>query len=178
MIAEFESYYIIAVQEKDAWALCNFMIANEDRFKRFMPQTLVQNVTPELSKIFAAKKEKQFAAKEELLFLVKEKETKDLVGLVYLKNFDWETKQAEFAYCIGYQFKGKGLISKAVKLLSSYAFDVLALKSLQIITHKRNSSSVKVAKENSFIWQKILKNEFIPTGESPVDMELYQLYKQ
>ncbi|MCK0155885.1 GNAT family N-acetyltransferase [Cellulophaga sp. F20128] len=178
MILELQSFYLAPIEEKDAWALCNFMVTNEDRLKRYLPQTLAQNLTPDLSHIFAVKKEKQYRETEVLLFLLKKKETNVLAGLIYIKNFDWETKEAEFAYCIGYEFKGKGLIAKAVKELSSYVFTNLGLKSLIIITHKTNKASVAVAEQNDFRWQKTLKNEFTPSGEKPVDMELYRLYKE
>ncbi|WP_299883878.1 GNAT family N-acetyltransferase [uncultured Lacinutrix sp.] len=177
MVIKFDSYYIDKIQEKDAWKLCDFMIINQDRFKRYFPKTLEQNLTPTLSKLFAEKKVKKFNLKEEFLFTVKEKETDALVGLIYIKELDWTIKQGEFAYCIGYQFEGKSITSTAVKELSKYAFEVLGIETLQIIAHKDNTSSVKVALNNSFIWQKTLKEEFTPTGEKPLDMELYELYK-
>jgi ribosomal-protein-alanine N-acetyltransferase len=34
--------------------------------------------------------------------------------------------------------------------------------------------SVKVAQNSSFIWKKTLLNEFTPTNELPLDMELYE----
>lgn len=175
MLLNFQSYYITPIQEIDAWALCNFMVANEDRFKLYMPKTLEQNLTPGLSKIFAAKKAKEYKLATELLFLVKLKESDALVGLVYLKNFDRNKREAEFAYCVGYQFKGKSVIAQAVKELCSYSFGELNLNSLVIITHKTNKASVTIAETNGFIWQKTLINEFTPVGSLPLDMELYKL---
>ena len=64
-------------------------------------------------------------------------------------------------------------MSKAIDKLSTYAFETLGLERLQIIAHKDNIPSVKVALNNNFEWQKTLKNEFTPTGEQPLDMELY-----
>ncbi len=61
--------------------------------------------------------------------------------------------------------------------MSNYAFETLGLETLQIITHKGNMSSIKVALNNNFEWQKTLENEFTTAGETPLDMELYELYK-
>jgi ribosomal-protein-alanine N-acetyltransferase len=177
MILSFGTYHINAIQEKDAWNICNLMVANEDRFKRFFPQTLQQNLTPDLSKLFVKKKVKEFNKKEEYLFTIKENETNQLVGLVYIKELDNTTKQGELAYCIGYEYEGKNITTNAVKLLSEYAFKNLDLKTLQIIAHKSNIASIKVAKNCNYIWVKTLKNEFTPPEENPVDMELYELYK-
>ncbi|WP_418603665.1 GNAT family N-acetyltransferase [Hwangdonia sp.] len=176
MLIDLESYYLQPIKTRDAWALCDFIISNEDRLKRYFPKTLEQNLTPDLSKVFVEKKVKQFRLKEEFLFTLKEKSTKQLVGLIYIKEIDPIKKQGEFAYCIGYPFEDKGLASKSVKLLTEFAFKDLGLKTLQIIAHKTNLASVKVAENCGFIWKKTLKNEFTPNGELPLDMELYELY--
>ncbi|PCJ97606.1 MAG: GNAT family N-acetyltransferase [Flavobacteriaceae bacterium] len=177
MIAEFETFDIALIHDKDAWAVCDLVIANEDRFKRYFPITLAENLTPTLSKNFCVKKVKQFLNKEEYLFTIKEKETHALVGLVYIKNLDWNIRQGEFGYCIGYPFKGKGVITKAIKVLSEYAFKKLGLESLQIIVHKTNIASIKVAEDNSFLWMKTLEKGFTPPNEEALDMELYVLSK-
>jgi ribosomal-protein-alanine N-acetyltransferase len=154
------------------------MVANEDRFKPYFPKTLEQNLTPDLAKRFANLKAKAFASKEEFLFIIKEKGTNTIVGLVYIKELDWTINQGEFAYCIGYPFKGKSIISKATLLLSKYAFETLGLKTLQIITHKDNIASVNVAKYCGYTWQKTLLKEFTPNGGAALDMELYELYNE
>lgn len=178
MQLNFDSYYIEPIKLEDSWNLCNFIVANEDRLKRYFPKTLEQNLTPDLSKFFIKKKLKQFELKEEYLFTIKENETNQFLGLVYIKKLDWDKKQGEFAYCIGYPFEGKGITTNAIKILSNYAFENMGLKTLQIIVHKSNISSLKVAENCNFMQIKTLKNEHTPPGEKPLDMELYELYKE
>jgi len=69
-------------------------------------------------------------------------------------------------------------MTEAVKQLSDYAFETLSLETLQIISHKSNIGSIKVAKNNNFFWIKTLKNEFTPLEGKPSNMELYELYKK
>ncbi|WP_147677079.1 GNAT family N-acetyltransferase [Algibacter pacificus] len=178
MQLSFNNFNIQPLKPSDAWPLCNFISANDDRLKRYFPKTLQENLTPDLAKRFTDKKVKQSQLKEEFLFTIKEKESNDIAGLVYIKELNWITKKAEFAYCIGYQFEGKGITTKSVELLSNYAFDVLGLKTLEIIVHKDNLASVAVAKNNNFTWIKTLKNEHTPPNEAPLDMELYELYDE
>ncbi|MBD0779385.1 GNAT family N-acetyltransferase [Maribacter sp. ANRC-HE7] len=175
MLLNFGTYNIEPIQEKDAWKLCDFVISNAERLKRYFPKTLEQNSTPDIAAIFVSKKVKQYSANQEFLFKLTEKEHRTIIGLVYIKNTDWNKKQAELAYCIGYQHEGKGYITKSVKGLSTYAFDHLGLTTLQIIVHKTNMGSVKVARNNGFTWQKTLLQEHTPPGEAPLDMELYEL---
>ena len=70
-----------------------------------------------------------------------------LAGLIYIKELDWDKKQGEFAYCIGYEYGNKGLISQSIKALSKLAFKNLGIETLQIIAHKTNVASVKVAEK-------------------------------
>ncbi|WP_203257423.1 GNAT family N-acetyltransferase [Hyunsoonleella ulvae] len=178
MYLNLEQYYIAPINLKDAWAVCNFCVANEDRLKRYFPKTLEQNLTPELSKIFVEKKTKRFGTKEEFLFTIKETKHHKLVGLVYIKAIDWIKKQGEFAYAIDYNIEGKGLMTKSIEKLSDYAFEILGLETLQIIVHKNNIGSLKVAENCNFTHIKTLKNEYTPPNETPMDMELYELYKE
>lgn len=176
MTLQFDDFEINPIHNGDSWKVCNFMVANEDRFKNYFPGTLAESSTPNLAKIFVENKAKKFENKEEFLFTLKHSETRELAGLIYIKELDYTKKQGEFAYCIGYPFKGKKLITKAVKLLSEYAFSDLDLKSLQIIVHKDNTPSINVAKNNNYKWIETLKNEFTPPNGKPLDMELYELH--
>ncbi|AUC82823.1 GNAT family N-acetyltransferase [Lacinutrix sp. Bg11-31] len=177
MILQFNDFEISPIKETDAWKLCDFMVTNSDRFKRYFPGTLKENLNPTLSQLFVETKVKQFNEKEEFLFTLKHSETRKIAAIIYIKALDWSIKRGEFAYCIDYNFKGKSLISKVVKTLSKHAFTTLELETLQIIAHKDNLPSVNVALNNDFVWQKTLEKEFTPTGEQPLDMELYELYK-
>lgn len=176
MITSIENISVEPIHVKDAWRLCDFCTINEERLKRYFPLTLQQNLTPDLSCYFVQTKVKAFEAKQEFLYTLKENETRTIVGLIYIKKLDWHIKQAELAYCIGYQYEGKGLMTQVIKTVSTYAFEELKLKTLQIISHESNFGSVKVAQNCGFVWQKILIGEHTPPHESPLDMQLYELY--
>lgn len=173
---EFDKYTIDTIHNTDAISLSELMVSNSERFQRYFPGTLAQNLTVEASTEFIAKKIKEFDSKNEFLFTINEA-TKVVVGLVYIKELDWNRKQGEFAYCIGEGHGGKGLTTNAVKYLSEYAFNRLGLEVLQIIVHQDNLPSVNVAKNGDFTWQRTLLNEYTPPNETPLDMELYELYK-
>lgn len=178
MFLEFEEYYIDAIHEKYAWRLCDFCITNDKRLQRFFPKTLEQNLTPDLSKYFVERKIKEFQNKEEFLFVLKEKERHTLIGLIYVKELDWEKKQAELAYAIGYQVEGNGYMTETVNAISKWAFEELQLETLQIVVHKSNVGSIRVAQKCGYIWKKVLLEEHVPPGEAPLDMELYELHHE
>ena len=174
MFLDFKAYYLDTIHEKYAWRICDFCAINEERLQRYFPKTLEQNLTPDLSKYFVESKIKAFDTKEEFLFVMKEKENHTVIGLIYLKKLDWQKGQGELAYAIGYQSEGKGYMTETINAISTWAFEELQLKTLQIITHKSNIGSVRVAEKCGFIWQKVLMAEHTPPGENPLDMELYE----
>ncbi|MEQ6124757.1 GNAT family protein [Pseudotenacibaculum sp. MALMAid0570] len=171
-----QTIQVAKIEEKDYWSVCDFVVANEDRLLLFFPKTLAANLTPDLAKSFAVTKSKEFDTKQEFLFTIKIQRERKVIGLVYIKELDWNIKRGEFAYCIDYEFERKGITSKIITALTEHAFSVLGLKTLQIIVHKTNLPSVGVAKKCNFNWIKTLPEAYTPTNGKPMDMELYERY--
>ena len=113
--------------------------------------------------------------KQEFGYTIKVFPTKNIAGLIILKHIDWQKKQGEFAYCIGKKHEGQGWMTEAIVASSQFAIENLGLKTLQIIAHKNNFGSVKVAEKSGYIWKKTLKKVFAPINEPPLDMELFEL---
>ncbi|WP_027126113.1 GNAT family N-acetyltransferase [Gelidibacter mesophilus] len=174
MIYNSEHISITQLQAKDALQLNKLLVSNTERFIRYLPITLSENRTLESSINYIERKIEAAKKREEFVFVINDKNSRNIIGLIILKNLDWENKQAEFAYCIGNRFKGKGLMSKAIKAASNYAIETLGLETLQIISHKTNSASVNVALQSGFKWKETLENEFTPLNEASLDMELYE----
>lgn len=170
-----QNFIISALQASDAQQLYEFVKRNNERFKRYFPRTLSDNETLQKAAAYISVKNKEIEERSNFTFAIQEQETKEIVGLIILKKFDWDKKQGEFAYCIGSQWEGKGVTTSSVKKMIPFAFDELGLKTLQIISHKTNLGSIKVAENNGFVWKKTLLNEFTPTNEAPLNMELYEL---
>ncbi len=175
MLLDLGAYYIGSIANNDAWKLCDFIVSNTDRPRRYFPKTLEQNLNLDLSRIFVDNKVGQYSKKDEFLFEIKEKEHRTIIGLAYIKEIDWNKKQAGLAYCIGYQYEGKGWASKVIKALSKCAFETLGPDTLQIITHKGNIESVKVAKDNGYTWLETLAKEHTLTDGTAMGMEPCEL---
>ena len=173
-----ENYILDKLHPTDSNQLYQFMVDNKERLKLFFPVTLEMNSSLEKTEIYISIKNKEIDEKTNFTLAIRDKSNQQIAGLIIIKKIDWEIKQAEFAYCIGSELEGKGLTSFAVKKMLNFAFEDLGLKIIQIIAHKTNLGSVKVAKNNGFIWQRTLQNEFTPTDGAPLDMELYELYNE
>lgn len=173
-----DSFHIITLQPEDAKSLSEMMVMNFDNFKRYFPITLSKNQSIEDSIKYIEEKRNENKSKSEFTFGIKDILNGNIAGLIIIKKINWETKQGEFAYCIGSEYENKGWMSKAIALTSKYGFEVLGFEKFQIIAHKTNIGSCKVAQKSDFKWQKTLLNEYTPPEESPLDMELYELYNE
>ena len=175
---KFENYIVDNLKPIDCNQLYQFMLDNKERLNLFFPVTLEMNSSLEKTQEYISIKNKEIAEKTNFTFAIRDINNQRIVGLIIIKKLDWDKNQGEFAYCIGSEIEGKGTTSFAVKKMSNFAFENLGLKTLQIIAHKTNLGSVKVAENNGFVWQKILQNEFTPINGTPLDMELYELYNE
>lgn len=158
----------------DSVELHQFIIDNKERLKKYFPVTLSSNSTLEKTAAYIVTKNKEIEEQSNFTFAIRN-EKSIIIGLMILKKIDWNKKMGEFAYCIGSHQEGKGYTSKAVNEMMQFAFNELQLKTLQIIAHKTNIGSCKVAENCGFTWKKTLLNGFTPANETPLDMELYEL---
>lgn len=175
MLYRSEHITISQLEANDALQLNKLLVSNTERFIRYLPKTLAANRTLESTHSYIQLKMEEAKTRKEFVFTIKDRYAIQIIGLVILKNLDWDMKQGEFAYCIGKRFRGQGLMSEAIKATSEYAMDKLGLKTLQIISHKSNLGSVNVAESSGFKWKETLPEEFTPLNEAPLDMELYEL---
>lgn len=171
-----DRFKIAAFEVSDAFQLSEMMMANEARFAPYLPKTLDQNRTEALATEYVLRKQLEIEDKKVFTFKIAELETGTIAGIILLKQIDFQKKQGEIAYGIDAGFEGKGITSYAVEYMSHFAFNTLGLKTLQIIAHKTNTGSCRVAEKAGFSWKKTLKNEFIPENGLPQDMELYERY--
>ncbi len=178
MEIHFDNYSLAPIHQKDAWRLCDFVVSNAERLKPYFPLTLKANLTPTLAEIFVETKVKQFAKQEEYLFTLKENTNRTIIGLLYLKELSKVNGQGELAYCIGYQYEGKGITSTLVSHICVWALGELQLHTLQIIAHKTNPASIGIAKKNGFVHQRTLQKSHQKYDGEFVDMELYERYQE
>ena len=175
MIYSSEHISISLLQQKNALQLNKLFVSNTERFMDHLPTTLAENRTLESTQNYIIKKIEEAKKYIEFVFVINHNYSSDIIGLIILKNLDWESRTGEFAYCIGKRFKGKELMTEGIKAVSNYAVDIMKLDTLQIISHKTNFSSIKVALQSGFKWKETLVNEFMPLNGAALDMELYEL---
>lgn len=96
------------------------------------------------------------------------------VGQVVLWRFKNNPKSCSISYWVGLDFCGRGLATAAVNLVTTYAFDILSVVSIEAKIHEDNFSSIRVAEKARFIKLKSLNNQVL-TSSKATEQGLYIL---
>lgn len=174
MIYKSERFNISLLQPSDALQLNKLFVSNTDRFYKYLPKTIEENTTLAGTKSYIARQIKAANKKKSFVFVIHDPHSKDIIGMILLKNLDWKHKNGEFAYCIGRRFKGQGLMADAVRQTCRHAIEILGLKTLEILVHKTNASSINVALKSGFKWKHTLQDEFMTLDNTEQPIEVFE----
>ena len=171
---DLKGFSIVVLTLDNASSLNKMLLNNTERFQRYFPKTLEQNLNLKMTKAYILKKNRLIESDEEYTFGLKENSTNTIIGLVIIKNINRKIQDAEVAYCLDVDFGGKGLMTIAITELCKLAKDKYQLKSLFILAHKTNHPSVKVAEKTGFGWAETQFKSYTPVMETkPIDMEKF-----
>jgi len=87
------------------------------------------------------------------------------IGLVGLYNIDFRHLHAEFAIAFDPLQQGKGLATRASKLLLDYAFLTLNLRKVYLIVLTSNEKAIHIYEKLGFQTEGVLKKHFYVNGK-------------
>jgi RimJ/RimL family protein N-acetyltransferase len=91
----------------------------------------------------------------------------DLLASVALMHIDRDAGTAEIGYWVAREARGRGIATRAVRLVSEWAASELGLTTLEIIVHEDNAPSHAVARSAGFARtgeRRVAPREGIPEG--------------
>lgn len=81
-----------------------------------------------------------------------------VLGGISLLRFDWEQRRAEIGYYLGAAGRGRGLMARAVRVLTPWAFAKLGLARLEILVATSNPASQRVAERAGYVREGVLRS--------------------
>jgi len=166
------------IENEDYKELFEVIERNRTRLTKFFPTTTHTVLDLVTAKKFVEQKVRMTGKKEQYYFVVTLQSTSRIIGSIILKNIDWSIPKGEFAYFIDGAYEGKGITSKAIRWLTSYAFSELGMQKLYIKINPENRGSKKVALNNGFELEGLLKREFRTGLGELTDVERYGLLRK
>ena len=81
----------------------------------------------------------------------------ELLASISLRIASWADMRAQLGYLTGEHARGRGVMPRAVRLLTGWGFDVLGLERVEILVHPDNGPSQRVAEKAGFHREGLLR---------------------
>jgi RimJ/RimL family protein N-acetyltransferase len=97
-------------------------------------------------------------------FAIEDAETGAFLGLAGLVAIEREANQAEIGYVVAREARGRGIASRALRLVTDYAFREIGLDRVQLLISKDNAPSLHVAERCGYVCEGVLRSLYFKSG--------------
>jgi ribosomal-protein-serine acetyltransferase len=174
----FDNYSIRLIRSEDAEQLLELVTDNKTRISNYLPKTANSVYDATSAALFIKAKNDSANQKEHYCFVIEDIKEHKLSGLIFLKSFDWTIPKCELGYFIDKNKEGQGITSKAVSEIIKFCFNNLKLNRLFLRAAVDNFGSKKVAENNGFIAEGILRKDYKTGSGELIDVVYYGLLKE
>ena len=98
-------------------------------------------------------------------------------GIGLMRKTDIHSRTFELGYWLGEPYWGKGIMSRCVKLILPYAFNVLDALRVEALPKTRNAGSRRVLEKNGFVLEGILRSSAVKENVI-CDMAMYSVIRE
>jgi RimJ/RimL family protein N-acetyltransferase len=123
------------------------------RFTRVPEANTERNV-----RAYLLEQEPRRRAGEEIAFAIADARDEQLLGAIALGRFSWPDARAEIGYWLAPWARGRGIASRAVRLLARWALVDVGLARLELRTDAENAASQRVAERCGFVREGTLRS--------------------
>jgi RimJ/RimL family protein N-acetyltransferase len=99
-----------------------------------------------------------------------------LLGSCGIVEIDWEEGRAELGYWLACGARGRGVMTRAIRLLARWIFGNLPIERVQLGIEPGNEASRKVAERAGFTFEGVLRSWFVNKGMRR-DAAMYSLLR-
>lgn len=107
----------------------------------------------------------RFDDRQELRYLIFDKHTDMLIGSTGFHALDWRVPKAEIGYWVDTRYARRGFITEAVKALTTFGFEELGFRRIEVRCDALNAQSVAVAKRSGYELNATLINDDIAVDD-------------
>ena len=108
-----------------------------------------------------------------LPFMITDTRTNTFVGLVDVKNIDWNVPKAELGSFIDANYESKGIVSKASQIMVDHIVKEHKFIKLLCRASSRNKGSIAVILKNGFELEGTIRKDYRTTKGEIIDLNYY-----
>ncbi|TGV00384.1 GNAT family N-acetyltransferase [Flavivirga rizhaonensis] len=146
---------------------------NRDRLEDFFAGTVSKTKTLHDTTIYCQNIRDRVLKKSYFPFIISDLRANTFIGLIDVKNIDWNIPKAEIGYFIDAYYEGQGVISKSLGLVIEHLSETYQFKKLLCRANSSNIGSIAVAKKNGFVLEGTIKKDYKTTRGEIVDLDYY-----
>ncbi|MEO8148930.1 MAG: GNAT family N-acetyltransferase [Bacteroidia bacterium] len=173
----FDNFTIRPVSIHDGENYFLFVDNNRDRIIHFLPVTVNSNKTIDETKIYLEDRILKASQNEVFTLVICDNATDKIIGLIFIKNIEWNIPKCEFGYCIDKNYEGKGIMTKGLSLVIDECFQSMKMNKIFMRIHESNISSRRIAEKNGFIVEGILRSDFKSVEGKLLDIMYFGLLR-
>ena len=129
---------------------------------------------PEHAREFMRMSEDGAAGRLELHLVTVDDDSGELLGTIGTRRHASDVGRWEIGYLLAPTARGRGAATRAVRLLSRFAFESLGAERIEIIAEPENRASLRVAERAGFTREGMLRR-YRPVRDVRRDMVMYSL---
>jgi RimJ/RimL family protein N-acetyltransferase len=173
MSITFDNYEISLLNTNDGSAFFALIESNRPRLEDFFAGTVSETRTLKDTLDYCIAIQNKIQSKTYFPFMITDINTAKFVGLVDVKNIDWNVPKAELGSFIDHRYEGKGIVSKATNLVIDHCVEKYKFIKLLCRANSRNKGSIAVILKNGFELEGTIRNDYRTTKGEIVDLNYY-----
>jgi len=160
-------------QREDAFALYESVRESMEQLRPWMPWCHSQYAISEAEE-WIDKQRTAFDTSDEYHFAIIS--GSEFAGVCGLNGVRRVNRLANLGYWVRTSFTGRGIATRATRLLADWAFQNTDLNRLEILVAIRNHASLRVAAKAGAVWEGVLRGRLHLQGE-PQDAVLFSIVR-
>lgn len=169
----FNHYKIKLLQPHEGEAFYNLIEDNRERLEDFFAGTVSNCKTLDDTISYCKKIQTRIQAKSYFPYMITDINTNAFVGLVDVKNIDWNVPKAELGSFIDSNYEGRGIVSKASHIMVDHIVNEYKFIKLLCRANARNKGSIAVILKNGFELEGTIRKDYRTTKGEIVDLNYY-----
>ena len=113
------------------------------------------------------------AAGHQAAFAVIAVEDGELLGSIDLRVHPADPAIGELGYMVGPQARGRGVATRAVELITAWAFETLSIERMEILIDPRNRPSLRVAESAGYVREGVMRSYRPSRNGGRLDLAMY-----
>jgi ribosomal-protein-serine acetyltransferase len=173
MNIHFDDFNIVDFDTKQSLPFFHLIDKNRVRLEDFFTGTVSKTKNFADTIDYCSVIEQKVKDKSYFPFIIISKAENKFIGLIDVKNIDWNVPKTEIGYFIDSNYEGKGIITKSLDYVIDYLVQTYQFKKLLCRVNSKNQGSINVAIKNKFQLEGTIRNDYRTSKNEIVDLNYY-----